>query len=119
MKSKWLVTGIVISSLLFNATVIQESVEAKSTVYATSSYKAVKGKTIQFSVPKNVNVEMKKGEVFLKKNGEVIGGIKFLPYNSKKQTLPSLLPNHGTVISSDKSKRLSFSVRSLFNSNGR
>lgn len=85
MKSKWLVTGMVISSLLFNTSVLQESIEAKSTVTATSSYIAVKGKTIQFLVPKNVNVEMKKGEVFLKKNGEVIGGIKFLPYNSKNK----------------------------------
>lgn len=108
MKSKWLVTGMVISSLLFNTSVLQDSVEAKTTVSAQASYKVVKGKTIQFSVPKNVSVEMKKGEVLLKKNGEVIGGIKFLPYNSKKQTLHSLLPNDGTVISSATVKGLRF-----------
>lgn len=108
MKAKWLVSGLVISSLLFNVSVPQEKVSAISTVSAISSYKMVKGKTIQFSVPKNVNVELKKGEVFLKKNGEVIGGIKFMSYNPKKQTLPSLLPKYGTVISSVKVKGLVF-----------
>lgn len=79
----------------------------KLTSNTTSVNKVVKGKTIQFSVPGRIKVELYKQEVFFEKNGKLIGGIEFLAYHPK-QTLTSLLPNHTTVLRSEKIKGLAF-----------
>lgn len=94
---KKLVAFTIAAGLLVSPMVTQHGVVHAQTVTKVSNTKVIKGYTLQYTVPKNMDVVLHNNQVIFKRNGMVIGGIEFLKYDGK-QDPKTLLPSHSTVL---------------------
>ncbi|PLS15020.1 hypothetical protein CVD28_25200 [Bacillus sp. M6-12] len=72
---------------------------AEAAAQIVSKTKTIKGATLTYKVPVNVEVSSLKGKAIFKTKGEVVGGINFLSYDPKKPAT-ALLPKYETVVNS-------------------